>query len=101
VRRALAKSLAVQTASLTDDGLQPKPTWVTTGTVTVQLMPASKTDVELAGLRGERVTHAALAPYGLALKEATHRLLDGATVFRISRIVSAPKNTVLVLEATT
>ena len=100
MRRALAKSLSVQTASLADDGLQVKPTWVTTSTVVVELMTATKDDVVSAGLRGERVTHTAKAPYGLALKETTHRLLDGSTVFRISRIVTAPKNTVLVLEAT-
>ena len=101
MRRALARSLSVQTASLADDGLQMKPTWATTSTVVVQLMPASKSDVQLAGLRGERVTHTAVAPYGLTLKETTHRLLDGSTVFRISSIVAAPKNTILVLEATT
>jgi hypothetical protein len=99
VRRALARVLTLQTATFADDGLQSVPSWVSTSAFTAQLVPASKTDLELAGARGERVTHTALVPYGLTLSSTKNRLLDGSTVFRISQVVPAPKNTVLVLEA--
>ena len=99
MRRALARALTLQTATFSDDGLQNVPSWVSTSVFTVQLVPASKTDMELARARGERVTHTALVPYGLSLSTTKNRLLDGATVFRISQVVPAPKNTVLVLEA--
>jgi hypothetical protein len=64
-------------------------------------MPATKSDVELAGLRGERVTHTALCPHGITVTTDAHRFVEGPTVYRIASIVPAPKHTVVVLEATT
>jgi hypothetical protein len=100
VRRALQKTMRLQTASTTDDGLQHKRVWIDSGNVTLTLLPASKTDVELAGLRGERVTHSALVPTGVAITTNAHRFMDGATVYRIASAVYAPRGLSCVLEAT-
>lgn len=101
MRRHLQRLLTLQTAALADDGLQVKPTWTGGTPVSVTLTPATKSDVEKAGLRGERVTHMALVPFGVAVKTTVHRFLDGSTVYRVVDVVQTPKFVVCGLEATT
>ena len=100
MRRALAASLTLQTATLSDNGLERARVWAGGTATTVQLMPASRSDVELAGLRGERVTHTAIVPYGVTVTTDLHRFLDGTTVYRVASVAATPKNLVCVLEAT-
>lgn len=99
MRRSLNKTLSLQTATLADDGLQVKPTWATTSTVDAPLIPASRQDSQLAGMRGERVTHMVLVPVGLSLQVDKHRFLDGTRVYRIVSVTEAPKHSVCMLEA--
>ena len=95
------RSLTLQTATTTDNGLQVVTSWAGGTAINVTLVPATKSDIELAGLRGERVTHTALVPTGVAVTTTKHRFLDGSTVYRVASVVTAPKHTVCVLEATT
>lgn len=101
MRRSLNRTLSLQTATIADDGLQNKPTWATTSTVDVPLVPAARADSQLAGMRGERVTHMALVPKGLALQVDKNRFLDGTVVYRIVSVTEAPKHSVCMLEAVT
>ena len=101
MRRHLQRSLTLQTASLADDGIQVKPTWSGGTSVSVTLTPATKSDVEKAGLRGERVTHMALVPFGVSVLTTKNRFLDGTTVYRVVDVVQTPKFVVCGLEATT
>lgn len=101
MRRSLVKNLTLQTATTADNGLQVVTSWSAGTAVPVTLVPATKSDVELAGLRGERVTHTALCPYGTVVTTTKHRFLDGTTVYRVASVVTAPKHVVCALEATT
>jgi hypothetical protein len=95
------RNLTLQTATVSGSGVAQARVWANTSTIAVTLLPASRRDAELANLRGERVTHSAIAPAGLTVDAVTNRFLDGTTVYRVSTASSTPRGVVLVLEATT
>ena len=99
MKRALGRVLSVQTATVTGSGVGEKRAWVTTGSVRATVVPVSRSDAELAGLRGERVTNTLLAPAGMIVDAVTTRFLDGSTVLRVSAVTPTPRGTVCVVEA--
>lgn len=92
------RSFTVERATLTDDGLGTATTWATDGTVSLALLPASRSLLERANLLGVRATHTALLPKGFTISPSDTRLKDGSTVYQVRDVTPHPRGTVAMLE---
>jgi len=98
---SVTRSLTLETATATDDGLEAKPTWTTTRTLTVELAPASMAQQQLAGANGQAVTHTALVPVGVALDPRKHRFTAGGAQYDLVSVTSTPRGVVAQLRKVT
>lgn len=98
MKRDLATSAVLQTASTSDNGLEEVTSWSDGSTYRVTILPASTSLIERAGLRDDVVTHQAIVPRGLSLSPQTHRFKVGTQIYRIVEVTDTPFKTVVALE---
>jgi len=89
--RHYAKTLTIQTVTITDDGLGNVDTWAGSTTITAAVLPATRSMLERAQLLGVRATHQVLVPRGLGLSPAKHRFLDGTVPYFVRDVEAGPR----------
>lgn len=92
------RSFTVERATLTDDGLGVATTWASDGTVSLALLPATRSTLERATLLGVRATHTALLPTGFTISPADTRLKDGTTIYAVRDVTTHPRGVTALLE---
>lgn len=92
--------MTLETATITDDGLEEARAWVAGETFTVGLVPAELRDRELAGIPIETQAYRAFIPRGLTLSTDKHRFTYAGSVYRVRSVVTTPGPTVALLERT-
>lgn len=91
---SITSILTLEAATTTDDGLEAKPAWVTAGTLTAEVAPASMAQQQFAGAQAQAVTHTALIPIGVALDPRKHRFKSGGTQYDLISVTSTPRGIV-------
>ena len=89
--RHYTKSLTIETATITDDGLGASTTWSGSSTITTAVLPATRGALERAALLGFRATHQLLVPRGLGVSPAKTRFKDGTTIYAVRDVETGPR----------